>query len=119
MARILVVDDNQRSRLLLQTYFQMEGHQVTVAEDGGRALELLASANPDVVILDSQMPGMSGMEFLREVRGHGAYDSLPVVFCTGHHDQESEARTAGASAFVTKPYLPADLRDAVLRLIDG
>ena len=104
MARILVVDDETSCRGPLARLLELEGFQTTVAGDGKEALDSVARAVPDLVVLDLLMPRMDGVEFLEAIRKDGKYDSLPVVVVTGVHDSKkmSKALALGAKEYLFK-----------------
>jgi DNA-binding response OmpR family regulator len=83
---------------------------VTVAENGLRAVELAATAGPDIIVLDLTMPVMDGFAACRLIRH--AYPRVPIVIVSGHHDEDSvrEAFEAGATDYLTKPFTPSQLR---------
>jgi CheY-like chemotaxis protein len=106
--KILVVDDNAHMRKLVVTILQAFGAiQIFEAESGERAWALLRDANPDVIVLDWMMEGMSGLEFVRQVRTSEQSPNpfVPVIMLTGHThiDHVRQARDAGVNEFLAKP----------------
>ncbi len=104
MARILVVDDEQSIRDLLDTILRRRGHEVLLAHDGRKALDLFRRERPHVVILDLSMPGMNGIAVLEQIR---ACDALtPVIILTGFGTEamEQQARTLGVMDFLKKGF---------------
>ncbi len=112
--RVLVVDDERPTRLLLEKELPRSGFTVTTAESGEQALEQARAQDFDVILLDLKMPGMGGMEALRQVRASGT--SAEVVILTGHPDVSSaiEAMKLGAYDYLTKPFKLAEV-EVVLR----
>jgi DNA-binding NtrC family response regulator len=108
-ARILVAEDEQNLRLVLQKELQRMGHDVRAAADGEAALRLLEESNVDVLLTDISMPRMDGMELLRRV--HERPNPPEVIMLTGHATVESaiEAMKLGAYDYLTKPYRIAEL----------
>jgi CheY-like chemotaxis protein len=102
-AHILVVDDDGAFLETLADFLVERGHQVTTAHSGTAALEVLASARPDLVLLDIWMPDGGGLEVLRHIVA--ATPTLPVVMVTGNNDRAAtaEALRLGASDYVPKP----------------
>jgi sigma-B regulation protein RsbU (phosphoserine phosphatase) len=112
--RILVADDDATSRKLLTRILTRAGFECTQAPDGIEALKLLHADPPSLLLLDYDMPGMTGAEVLKLLRkdGNAAIAQIPAIMLTGHGGEESEVLCleAGADDFVTKP-----INDAVLR----
>jgi sigma-B regulation protein RsbU (phosphoserine phosphatase) len=112
--RILVADDDERSRKLLTLILTRAGFDCAEAPDGIEALKLLRADPPSLLLLDYDMPGMNGAEVLKRLRrdGNAAVAQIPAIMLTGHGGEESEVLCleAGADDFVTKP-----INDAVLR----
>lgn len=115
----LVVDDDERSRKLMEIVLGIEGYRVVTAASGARALELIAVQRPDVALVDCVMPGMDGMELCRRIRLLPQAASLPLVMLSGMDGPESRraALAAGADDFVVKPFDRDDLRDRLARLV--
>jgi DNA-binding NtrC family response regulator len=101
--RILVVDDDVASRTALHDLLTDEGYEVELAQDGFKALTKLGEVPPDLVITDQKMPGMDGLELLRQLTSRD--DSVPVVMITafGAVKNAVEALRAGAYDYLTKP----------------
>jgi DNA-binding NtrC family response regulator len=104
---VLVVDDDPTQRRLIQAVLEREGFCVAQAEGGEEALARLASSGAaDVVILDLSMPGMSGMETLKEMRARGFDPPVIVLTATGGVEVVVKAMQAGAQDFFIKPASP-------------
>jgi two-component system, chemotaxis family, chemotaxis protein CheY len=106
--KVLVVDDNQHMRKLVVAILQAFGAvQIFEAVDAEHAWTILRDACPDVVLLDWQMDGMSGLDFVRQVRTSPQSPNpfLPVIMLTGHThlDHVRQARDAGVNEFLAKP----------------
>jgi CheY-like chemotaxis protein len=102
---LLVVDDLPANRELLARRLERSGFRVVTASDGPEALVVLRRQDVDLVLLDIMMPGMTGLEVLREVRKTRSSVSLPVIMVTAKTDSEDvvEALSLGANDYVTKP----------------
>ena len=89
------------------------------ASNGLEAIEQLALAGVDLIILDLNMPDMHGIEVLQFVRGHHAYSRIPVIILTTRDDDASrdKALGAGATAYLTKPFAPDALKAQALELL--
>ena len=86
---VLVVEDSPTQALHLQTMLEQEGLRVIVAEDGRRGLEKAQEIQPDLVVLDVQMPELNGMQVCRELSEQPETADIPVVLFTAHDEQES------------------------------
>jgi len=121
MPTLLVVDDNEMNRDMLGRRLERKGYRVLSACDGESALDLLATEPIDLVLLDIEMPGMSGLDVLREVRKTRTGLQLPILMATARTDSADVVRAleAGANDYVVKPLdFPVVLArvDAQLRL---
>jgi putative two-component system response regulator len=108
---VLVVDDDATAATFLAACLEGEGCAVRTAADGPAALDLLAAAAPDLVLLDLDLPGLGGLELCRRLKADPATRLLPVVVLTGR-DAEGARRQAwelGADEYLTKPFRPAEL----------
>ncbi|MDY0162193.1 response regulator [Desulfobotulus sp.] len=118
--RILVVDDAPSIRMLVRFSLTRAGYGVDEAEDGEQALILLEQGLcPDLVVTDLHMPGCSGIELVRRIRAKGACRFVPVIIFTNPLEPEKrrEAREAGASAWIEKPFKPDALQQLIRRFI--
>jgi two-component system chemotaxis response regulator CheY len=102
----LVVDDSRVVRKIARRILEAHGFDVAEAGDGQQALDACHAQMPDCVLLDWNMPVMSGMEFLRLLRQRGHSDQPKVVFCTTENDMAHirAALEAGADEYVMKPF---------------
>ncbi|MGB0671223.1 MAG: response regulator [Rhodospirillales bacterium] len=107
-AHILVVDDDDRIRTLLQQYLSRNGFMVTSAEDAGDAEAKLRLLDFDLMVLDRMMPGLSGADFARRLR---ETSDLPILMLTamGEADERIEGLEAGADDYLPKPFEPKEL----------
>lgn len=113
---VLVVDDDEDLRLLVRKALTRAGHHVLEAESGQGGLEIAEGENPNLMILDLNMPGMDGFEVLRRLRAREAGRPMPVIVLTAQGDEESVSRSFqfGATDFLVKPFTPPQL-DARVR----
>jgi C4-dicarboxylate-specific signal transduction histidine kinase len=110
--QVLVVDDNRVNRLKLSISLQQQGHVVTLAENGERALELLEATPFDVVLLDIVMPGLDGFEVLRRIKASPQLRDIPVIVVSALEETDSAVRCIeiGAEDYLPKPFDPVLLR---------
>ncbi len=113
MAVILVVDDNQKIRRLIDIYLRREGFSTLLAETGEQALHLLGEQAVDLMIVDIMMPGMDGYALVRQLRENRM--EIPVLMATAKTEfaDKREGFEAGADDYMTKP---VDLEELVLRV---
>jgi two-component system, OmpR family, KDP operon response regulator KdpE len=106
--RILVVDDEPQIRRALRTALTGHGYEVELAETGELALAAIAANPPDLVLLDLVMPGVDGLEVLRETRG---WSRVPIVVLSarGQEQDKVQALDLGADDYLTKPFGMAEL----------
>ncbi len=118
-ARILVVDDTPRNVKLLADLLSAKGYAVVTAKSGPEALKTVDAEQPDLVLLDVVMPGMSGYEVCRRIRDNPATGILPVVMVTALDPSEERINglEAGADDFLTKPINQAELLARVRSLL--
>jgi CheY-like chemotaxis protein len=119
MRTLLVADDNRLSRELLCDVFASPDCQVVQAGNGQEAIDRLDAANPDLVLLDLEMPVKDGFAALLEIRNHPRFSRLPVMALTAKAMQLDRDRilAAGFDAYVTKPIDVAKLRKRVYELL--
>src|SRR5882724_1844598 len=114
MARILVVDDESNIRMMLKLALTHVGHTVETAADGYEGLEKFGNgADWDMVLLDQRMPGLEGLEVLREMRQRSPEARVLMITAFGTIDLATEAMAAGATDFLRKPFTVETLRGAV------
>ena len=105
MAKILLVEDNEMNRDMLSRRLIRRGYEVVMALDGRQAVEMAASQNPDLIIMDMSLPVIDGWEATRQVKAAAATRAIPVIALTAHAmagDRE-KAIQAGCDDYDTKP----------------
>jgi len=113
---ILVIEDNADGREILRVMLEGDGHQVCVAEDGPRGIELALAARPAVALIDIGLPGLDGYEVGRRLRGKlGRSIRLIAVSGYGQADDRKKSSDAGFDAHLVKPVTPEQLRDALVQ----
>lgn len=119
MAKVLVVDDEPNIVLSLEFLMQQAGFEVSTAQDGETALQLVGQTPPDLLLLDISLPGISGFEVLEALRAQDAFKKLPIVMLTAHgREVEREKGLAlGADDYITKPFSTRQLVEKVKALL--
>jgi CheY-like chemotaxis protein len=117
--RILVVEDNERSRKLLRDVLGHHGYQVYEAESGEEGLALAARVAPRLVMMDVQLPGMDGIETLRRLRNEEQTRAIPVVAVTASvmGQEIKRIEDAGFDGYLQKPVTLKELLAAVEELL--
>lgn len=116
--RILVVEDDESVRKLLAHQLGTE-YEVQQAADAQQALQVLGAMKPlpDLIICDVMMPGMTGVQFAKQLKGTNEYKSVPIIFLTARTGALDviEGINAGARHYITKPFNMKDLLDKVAK----
>jgi twitching motility two-component system response regulator PilH len=120
--RILVVEDQDSIRRLIEALVAARGHQVVAVSSGAKALEHSIVAPPDLVLLDLNLPGQyDGFEVCRRLRAAEGTRKIPVVIISARDDDDSRAQAAkaGATAYYGKPFSPTALLKDIEKLQKG
>jgi two-component system, chemotaxis family, chemotaxis protein CheY len=116
---ILIVDDSESIRELVGFTLESAGYGVEKGSDGADALRLLDGRDLDLVITDLNMPNMDGIQFIREVRRTEGYETIPILVLTTESQQgpKEEAKAAGATGWIVKPFVQDKLLETVRKVI--
>jgi two-component system chemotaxis response regulator CheY len=116
---ILVVDDSESIREIVSFTLENEGYRVLIGKDGKDALKYLDEGPIDLILTDLHMPEMNGIEFIKSVRGNAEYKTTPILFLTTESQtvKKMEAREAGATGWIIKPFVPAKLLEAINKVM--
>lgn len=119
MAVVLLVEDDEAQRFLAAYALRAAGHDVHEAGDGPQALARARALRPEVVVCDVMMPGMTGYEVLASLRQERQFMSTPVILLTALSDRQHvrQGMTRGADDYLTKPYKPEELCEAVAAVL--
>ena len=109
--RILIAADESHILRILRFNLERAGYEIMTVEDGEAALETALAERPDLVILDVGMPGITGVDVCRKLKGGDALDRTPVFLLTAHGQESDEqaGHAAGADRFFTKPFSPKEI----------
>jgi len=112
---VVLIEDEPNIMEAIRFLLTRDGWTVDTHANGADAVEVVAAADPDLVILDVMLPGKSGMDILRDLRDRPALSGLPVLMLTarGQSRDRDMAEKAGASRFMTKPFSNTEVLDAV------
>ena len=117
--RILVVEDQDSIRRMIEALVQARGYQVTAVSSGAKAIDVALTDAPDIVLLDLNLPGQyDGFDVCQRLRSDPTTRTVPVVIISAMDDDESRSRAtaAGATAYYTKPFSPIALLKEIDRL---
>ncbi len=119
MRQVLLIEDEANIAEALRFILSRDGWTVSVVSDGAQALAEVARLLPDLLILDSMLPGMSGLEILTALRADPANAALPILMLTakGQLRDREAAERAGVSAFMSKPFDNSEIRAKVRELL--
>lgn len=118
---ILLVDDDVNLRAILRACLEMAGFNCTEAKDGHDALSWLENQSPDLIVTDHQMPRVTGLDFIKGLRGQQNTEAIPIIFYSGKltPDLTAHAIQVGATAVLEKPFPLKDFLDLVAQVCGG
>ena len=118
--KILIVDDSESIREVVCFTLQKSGHEVQKAVDGQDALKYLDGTPYDLIITDLHMPPPNGIELIKIIRASEKYSNIPILMLTTEAEEKKkfEAKDAGATGWITKPFSPDRLTLAVRKIIN-
>jgi two-component system chemotaxis response regulator CheY len=117
--KILAVDDSISIRQMVTLALNRGGYEVVTANDGNDGLAKAKGVAADMVITDLNMPGMNGLELIREIRKLPSYNGVPIIFLTTESDPalKAQAKANGATAWIVKPFQGEQLLAAVKKVL--
>ena len=116
---ILIADDSESVREVVSFTLENAGYNVLVGVDGEDALKYLDGSDIHLVVTDLHMPKLDGIGLIKEIRGKAAYQGVPILFLTTESQaaKKDEAKAAGATGWIIKPFVADKLLTAVLKVI--
>lgn len=116
--RVLVADDDPVILRLIEVNLGLEGFEVETAIGGEDAIAKARQVDPDVILLDVMMPGVTGWDVAARLRADGATAHIPVVFLSARTQEEDKRKgeELGVAAYVSKPFDPVELVETIRRL---
>ncbi|MDG5787346.1 response regulator [Evansella sp. AB-P1] len=111
--KLLIVDDQFGIRVLLNEVFEKDGYKTLQASNGKQALKIVEEDEPDLILLDMKIPGMDGLEILREIKKMGAKAEVIMMTAYGELEMINEAMQLGALTHFAKPFDIDEVRDEV------
>ena len=115
---VMIIDDSGSFRTIVKLALQKAGYGVVEACDGKDALAKLGAQKLNLIVCDVNMPNMDGISFVKALKTSPAHKFLPVIMLTTESQdaKKAEGKAAGARAWITKPFQPSQLIDAINRL---
>ena len=115
---VMIVDDSGSFRVVVKLALQKAGYETVEAVDGKDAVGKLDGRKLNLIVCDVNMPNMDGLTFLKHLKTTGSYKFTPVIMLTteSQDSKKAEGKAAGARAWITKPFQPSQLVDAVNKL---
>jgi CheY-like chemotaxis protein len=101
--KILWIDDEPDILFLCSAILGKHGHKVYTLQDSNNVMDTLSELQPDVILLDHWMPGMTGVQVAKQLKS-SPYSNIPIIMCTSNPEVREEAKVAGADRFITKPF---------------
>ncbi|NJL84135.1 MAG: response regulator [Chloroflexaceae bacterium] len=119
MGTVLVVEDSLTDRQILASYLEQAGIQVATAASGEEALEKISQQQPDVIVLDVVLPGRSGFEICRDLKGQEQTSKIPIIICStkGTEMDRFWGMKQGADAYLPKPVDQEEFLRTVKKLL--
>jgi DNA-binding response OmpR family regulator len=117
LAKVLVIQDDANLRTLIEMLLKRLGYEVLLADNGWKGLELYRREHLDVIVLDLKLPGMDGVEVLKQIRSLDLHQLVIVVTVDGTPKTEREVRALGVSEFIVKGSSIHSLGDTLKRLL--
>ena len=111
MKKILVIEDNENNFYLIRFILQNNGFEVIEARNGSKGVELAIQKSPDLIIVDIQLPDISGLEVTKRIRASEVGASIPIVAITSYAmaDDKETALSAGCNGYIEKPINPENI----------
>ena len=116
---ILYVEDNEANRMIVRDLLKRTKYQLVEAFDGEAGVAKALEIRPDLILMDIQLPKISGMEAMRRLRAEAATAATPIIAITSFalSGDEQKAKEAGATAYLAKPYSPRDLMALIRKIL--
>lgn len=116
--KIMIVEDNPVNQKVIQKLVKIFGHDCLVVEDGFKVVDLAKSYQPDLILMDIQLIGISGIEVTQNIKNHQDLNSIPVVAVTASatvEDREKIVRESKCDSYLAKPFSPKELSDVIAK----
>jgi two-component system, cell cycle response regulator DivK len=117
--RILIVEDTEDNLHIARDLLSSAGYDLLEATDGAAAVSMAALHQPDLILMDIQLPKLNGYDATRQIRANAALDSVPIIAITSYalSGDDIKAKAAGCDAYIAKPYSPRALLAEIRRFL--
>ena len=117
--KILHVEDNPANRMIVRDLLEFQGYQVVEVSDGEEALAAAERERPDLILMDIQLPRITGLEATRRIKAREGLRLIPIIAVTSFalSGDDQKAAAAGCDAYIAKPYRPRDLLQLIKSLL--
>ena len=117
--RILLVEDTEDNRQIIRDLMENAGYDLIEAQDGAAGVAMAAEYNPDLILMDIQLPVMDGYEASRRIKANPDLRHIPIIAVTSYalSGDEAKTRAAGCDAYVAKPFSPRQLLATIKELL--
>ena len=116
---ILYVEDNEMNRQIVRDLLKRTTYKLVEAHDGEAGVAKAAEVRPDLILMDIQLPKISGIDAMKRIRAEAATAAIPIIAITSFalSGDEQKAKEAGATAYMAKPYSPRDLMALIRKVL--
>jgi len=116
---ILYVEDNEFNRKIVRDLLKRTSYRLIEAQDGEAGVATTLAERPDLILMDIQLPKISGMEAMRQIRADASMANTPIIAITSFalSGDDQKAKEAGATAYLAKPYSPLELLNLIRKLL--
>jgi len=118
---VLIVDDDDLNREVLEAYLSLEGYSVLITGNGQKAIEITQSKQPDLILLDVNLPDINGIEVCRTLKSNPATQHIPIMIITGLSDWETkqQAQDANVDLFFPRPFEGDNFTEVVRNILSS
>ena len=119
--KILIIEDNELNMKLVRSILKIDQYQLFEATDAETGIDMAQTHRPDLILMDIQLPGMSGLEATKTLKGYDSFKSTPIIALTAHAMKGDEAIVleAGCDGYISKPIDTKKFREKIAKLLNG
>lgn len=111
LSRVLIIEDDPAISAVIKYHLNKEGYNAVVSKDGNRVIELIEEQNPDLIVLDWMLPGLSGIDIISQIRENQNHQNLPIIMISSRSEDLDKVTglSRGADDYMVKPFTPVEL----------